>query len=95
MLIVEPGGCGHGRFEEGQYYDTIAADQDECRVRVKFFDFAGRIVIHRCANPIGVQLIDNSLQPIFTHLKFFGSTASRRLAIYVLGLDFLGLACLS
>ena len=46
MLIVEPGGCGHGRFEEGQYYDTLAADQDECRVRVKFFDFAGRIVIH-------------------------------------------------
>ena len=46
MLIVEPGGCGHGRFEEDQYYDTIAADQDECRVRVKFFDFAGRIVTH-------------------------------------------------
>jgi FtsP/CotA-like multicopper oxidase with cupredoxin domain len=46
MFIVEPGGCGFGRFEEGQYYDTIAADLDECKVRVKFFDFAGRIVIH-------------------------------------------------
>ncbi|KAL3907181.1 MAG: hypothetical protein SGARI_003661 [Bacillariaceae sp.] len=46
MLVVEPGGCGFGRFEEGQYYDTVTADQDECKVRVKFFDFAGRIVIH-------------------------------------------------
>jgi FtsP/CotA-like multicopper oxidase with cupredoxin domain len=45
MLIVEPGGCGH-RYEAGQYFDTIAASQDQCLVRVKFFDFAGRIVIH-------------------------------------------------
>lgn len=46
MLIVQPGGCGYGRFEEGQYYDTIAADIDECKVRTKFYDYSGRIVIH-------------------------------------------------
>jgi FtsP/CotA-like multicopper oxidase with cupredoxin domain len=46
MLIVEPGGCGYARFEQGQYYDTIAADKIECKIRVKFYDFAGRIVIH-------------------------------------------------
>lgn len=46
MQIVQKGGCGHGRFEEGEYFDTITADQNECLVRVKFFDFAGRIVIH-------------------------------------------------
>jgi FtsP/CotA-like multicopper oxidase with cupredoxin domain len=45
MLIVEPGGCGH-RYEHGQYFDTIASGQDECLVRVKFFDFAGRLVLH-------------------------------------------------
>ena len=47
MQIVEPGGCG-GRFEEGEYFDTIvqSSDKKECNVRTKFFDFAGRIVIH-------------------------------------------------
>mmetsp|Transcript_3256 Transcript_3256/g.3726 ORF Transcript_3256/g.3726 Transcript_3256/m.3726 type:complete len:160 (+) Transcript_3256:105-584(+) len=51
MQIVEPGGCG-GRYEEGEYYDTIvlmpkeAKNKKECTVRIKFFDFAGRIVIH-------------------------------------------------
>ncbi|KAG7344415.1 lipase class 3 [Nitzschia inconspicua] len=46
MFIAEPGGCGFGRFEQGQYFDTISAETDECKVRVQFFDFAGRIVIH-------------------------------------------------
>lgn len=48
MQIVEPGGCG-GRFEEGEYFDTIVQSKDhkgECRIRTKFFDFAGRVVIH-------------------------------------------------
>ena len=48
MQIVEPGGCG-GRYEEGEYFDTIVQSTDKpgvCTVRTKFFDFAGRIVIH-------------------------------------------------
>jgi len=48
MQIVEPGGCG-GRFEEGEYFDTITQGKDtpgNCTIRTKFFDFAGRIVIH-------------------------------------------------
>ena len=45
MQIVEPGGCG-GRFEEGEYFDTIAQATDTCLVRTKFFDFPGRVVIH-------------------------------------------------
>ena len=48
MQVVEPGGCG-GRFEEGEYYDTIVQAEDKpgnCTIRTKFFDFAGRIVIH-------------------------------------------------
>ncbi len=48
MQIVEPGGCG-GRFEEGEYFDTIVQTDDKpggCRIRTKFFDFAGRVVIH-------------------------------------------------
>lgn len=46
MQIVEPGGCGY-RYEEGEYFDTITASTgDECRVRIQFFDFAGRFVIH-------------------------------------------------
>jgi FtsP/CotA-like multicopper oxidase with cupredoxin domain len=45
MQVVQPGGCGH-RYEEGEYFDTITADQDECLVRMKFFDYSGRLVIH-------------------------------------------------
>ena len=47
MQIVEKGGCG-GRFEEGEYFDTVVQSKDkkDCTVRVKFFDFAGRLVIH-------------------------------------------------
>ncbi|VEU44449.1 unnamed protein product [Pseudo-nitzschia multistriata] len=47
MQVVEPGGCGL-RFEEGEYFDTIVQSKDKkkCTVRVKFFDFAGRLVIH-------------------------------------------------
>ncbi len=48
MQIVEPGGCG-GRFEEGEYFDTIFQAEKNpggCRIRTKFFDFAGRVVIH-------------------------------------------------
>ena len=51
MQIVEPGGCG-GRFEEGEYFDTIVQAETlltpsgGCTVRTKFFDFAGRVVIH-------------------------------------------------
>ena len=49
MQIVEPGGCGE-RFEEGEYFDTIAQTDETagggCRVRTKFFDFGGRVVIH-------------------------------------------------
>mmetsp|Transcript_23732 Transcript_23732/g.51889 ORF Transcript_23732/g.51889 Transcript_23732/m.51889 type:complete len:657 (-) Transcript_23732:2329-4299(-) len=47
MQIVEKGGCG-GRFEEGEYFDTVvqSKDKEDCTVRVKFFDFAGRLVIH-------------------------------------------------
>jgi len=45
MQIVQPGGCGE-RFEEGQYFDTLTSNLDVCTVRIKYFDFAGRIVIH-------------------------------------------------
>lgn len=51
MQIVEPGGCG-GRYEEGEYFDTIVQAKTKttpsggCTVRTKFFDFAGRVVIH-------------------------------------------------
>lgn len=51
MQIVEPGGCG-GRYEEGEYFDTIVQSETKetpsggCTVRTKFFDFAGRVVIH-------------------------------------------------
>ena len=48
MQIVTPGGCGH-RFEEGEYYDTIVQSDEllgGCTIRTKFFDFAGRVVIH-------------------------------------------------
>jgi len=51
MQIVEEGGCG-GRYEEGEYFDTIVQAEDlvtpsgGCTVRTKFFDFAGRVVIH-------------------------------------------------
>lgn len=47
MQIVQHGGCGL-RFEEGEYFDTIVQSEEteECLVRVKFYDFAGRLVIH-------------------------------------------------
>ena len=48
LQIVEPGGCGE-RFEEGEYFDTLVQQQEmnkPCRVRRKFFDFAGRVIIH-------------------------------------------------
>ena len=48
MQIVEPGGCGE-RFEEGEYFDTVFQTENTprgCRIRTKFFDFAGRVVIH-------------------------------------------------
>jgi FtsP/CotA-like multicopper oxidase with cupredoxin domain len=44
MQIVQKGGCGY-RYEEGEYYDTIASDAP-CRIRMQFWDFAGRIVAH-------------------------------------------------
>lgn len=44
MQIVQEGGCGY-RYEEGEYYDTIASDAP-CRIRMQFWDFAGRIVAH-------------------------------------------------
>jgi FtsP/CotA-like multicopper oxidase with cupredoxin domain len=43
MQIVK--GCGY-RYEEGEYYDSIAAKTDPCTVRLKFLDFAGRVVAH-------------------------------------------------
>jgi FtsP/CotA-like multicopper oxidase with cupredoxin domain len=45
MQIAEPGGCGY-RYEHGEYYDTIAALNESCRVRLHFQDFAGRVVAH-------------------------------------------------
>jgi FtsP/CotA-like multicopper oxidase with cupredoxin domain len=55
MQIVQPGGCGY-RYEEGEYYDTITAEAGNntdtydhrggCRIRIQFFDYAGRYVIH-------------------------------------------------
>lgn len=44
MQIVQKGGCGY-RYEEGEYYDTIASD-DPCLVRLQFWDFSGRVVAH-------------------------------------------------
>jgi len=43
MQIVK--GCGY-RYEAGEYYDSIAAKTAACTVRLKFFDFAGRVVAH-------------------------------------------------
>ena len=44
--------CGY-RYEVGEYYDTIAADETKatnkkkpCKVRMQFWDFAGRVIIH-------------------------------------------------
>lgn len=51
MQIVEEGGCGN-RYEEGEYFDTIVQEKNfttpsgGCTVRTKFFDYAGRVVIH-------------------------------------------------
>ena len=47
MMVATPGGCG-GRYEEGQYFDTINS-VEPCKVRVQFWDFGGRLVLH-CHN---------------------------------------------
>lgn len=43
MQIVK--GCGY-RYEAGEYYDSIASKTAACTVRLKFFDFAGRVIAH-------------------------------------------------
>lgn len=43
MQVVD--GCGY-RYEKGEYYDSIAAEHKKCKVRLKFADFAGRVIAH-------------------------------------------------
>ena len=46
MQIVSKEDCGtSGRYEYGEFYDTIAAP-DGCRVRFQFWDFVGRVILH-------------------------------------------------
>lgn len=45
MQIMQPGGCGY-RYEQGEYFDSIAAATSSCWVRLRFMDYAGRIVAH-------------------------------------------------
>ena len=45
MQVVSPGGCGN-RYEEGEYYDTIASEISSCLVRFKMADIGGRMVLH-------------------------------------------------
>jgi FtsP/CotA-like multicopper oxidase with cupredoxin domain len=80
MQIVEPGGCG-GRFEEGEYFDTISQSTDTCLVRTKFFDFAGRVVIH-CHR---FEHEDHGMMSVSIHC----SVCSRRsiLCAYILNTD--------
>ena len=45
MQVAQDGGCGY-RYEVGEYYDTIASKTPSCKIRMQFWDFAGRIVAH-------------------------------------------------
>lgn len=90
MQIVEPGGCGE-RFEEGEYFDTIAQTEETpggCKVRTKFFDFAGRVVVH-CNRFEHADHGMMAVSMIVYLISFYSGSATQSVELEVFVHDFL------